>query len=163
MPGICAVLSRSGIVRGAADSARRLELSGCGMRKRVVGRLEIAAEKARLDRRTADYLACLDASDAREPDDAPNAAADFVFPIRASDNEVKLPRGYRTHHEDHMSDRARLKGRTSAASATSRHMQCSKCGAYSISSSTALDNTPDRYQVPQKVCCTTSSGDGGRA
>ena len=38
-----------------------------------MGRREIAEEAVRLDRRIAEYLAGLDASDAREPDEAPNA------------------------------------------------------------------------------------------
>jgi transposase len=43
--------------------------------KRVMGRREIAEEAVRLDRRIAEYLAGLDESDAREPDEAPNATA----------------------------------------------------------------------------------------
>ena len=35
-----------------------------------MGRREIAEEAVRLDRRIAEYLAGLDASDAREPDEA---------------------------------------------------------------------------------------------
>lgn len=43
--------------------------------KRVTGRREIAEEAVRLDRRIAEYLAGFDESDAREPDEAPNATA----------------------------------------------------------------------------------------
>jgi hypothetical protein len=43
--------------------------------RRVMGRREIAEETARLDRRIAEYLTGLDASDARQPDEAPNATA----------------------------------------------------------------------------------------
>jgi transposase len=43
--------------------------------RRVMGRREFAEEASRLDRRIAEYLAGLDASDAREPDEAPNATA----------------------------------------------------------------------------------------
>ena len=61
-------------------AARLVALDGSKFRaaasaKRVMGRREIAEEAARLDRRIAEYLADLDESDAREPDEAPNATA----------------------------------------------------------------------------------------
>jgi transposase len=60
--------------------ARLVALDGSKFRaaaspKRIMGRREIVEEAARLDRRIADYLAGLDESDAREPDEAPNATA----------------------------------------------------------------------------------------
>jgi transposase len=56
--------------------ARLVALDGSKFRaaaspKRIMGRREIVEEAARLDRRIADYLAGLDESDAREPDEAP--------------------------------------------------------------------------------------------
>jgi transposase len=61
-------------------TARLVALDGSKFRaaasaKRVMGRREIAEEAVRLDRRIAEYLAGLDESDAREPDEAPNATA----------------------------------------------------------------------------------------
>ena len=61
-------------------TARLVALDGSKFRaaastKRVLGRREIVEEAARLDRRIAEYLARLDDSDAREPDEAPNATA----------------------------------------------------------------------------------------
>ena len=61
-------------------TARLVALDGSKFRaaastKRVMGRREIAEEAIRLDRRIAEYLAGLDESDAREPDEAPNATA----------------------------------------------------------------------------------------
>ena len=61
-------------------TARLVALDGSKFRaaastKRVTGRREIAEEAVRLDRRIAEYLAGLDESDAREPDEAPSATA----------------------------------------------------------------------------------------
>lgn len=74
-------------------TARLVALDGSKFRaaasaKRVMGRLEIAAEKGRIDRRIADYLACLDESDAREPDDAPNATTTALAALRARRAEL---------------------------------------------------------------------------
>jgi hypothetical protein len=44
---------------------------------------EIAEETARLDRRSADYLASLDEGDAREPDEAPSATAAALEALKA--------------------------------------------------------------------------------
>jgi transposase len=60
--------------------ARLIALDGskfraAASRKKVVGRKEIAAEAAHLDRRIADYLAGLDAADEAEPGDASDAVA----------------------------------------------------------------------------------------
>src|SRR5680860_690048 len=52
------------------------------------GRREIAQEVARLDRRIAEYLACLDDSDAREPDEAPSATAAALAALRARRTEL---------------------------------------------------------------------------
>jgi transposase len=56
--------------------------------KRVVGRREITEEAARLDRRIADYLASLDESDAREPEEAPGATAAALDALRARRAEL---------------------------------------------------------------------------
>jgi transposase len=66
-------------------TARLVALDGSKFRavasaKRVIGRREIAEETARLDRRIADYLAGLDESDPREPDEAPSATARRLRP-----------------------------------------------------------------------------------
>jgi transposase len=68
-------------------TARLVALDGSKFRaaasaKCVIGRREIAEETARLDRRIATYLAGLDESDAREPDDAPNATATALQALR---------------------------------------------------------------------------------
>lgn len=51
-------------------------------RKKVVGRTEIAAEAARLDRRIAEYLGGLDAADGTEPDDTPDAVAHALAALK---------------------------------------------------------------------------------
>jgi len=56
--------------------------------KRIMGRREIAEEAARLDRRIVDYLAGLDESDAREPDEAPNATAAALEALKARRAEL---------------------------------------------------------------------------
>ncbi len=68
--------------------ARLVALDGSKFRaaasaKRIMGRREIAEEAARLDRRIADYLAGLDESDAREPDEALNATAAALETLKA--------------------------------------------------------------------------------
>lgn len=68
-------------------AGRLLALDGSKFRaaasaKRIVGRREIAEEAARLDRRIADYLAGLDASDEREPDEAPGVTAAALEALR---------------------------------------------------------------------------------
>jgi transposase len=74
-------------------TARLVALDGSKFRavasaKRVVGRREITEEAARLDRRIADYLAGLDESDAREPDEAPNATAAALQALKARRAEL---------------------------------------------------------------------------
>jgi transposase len=76
-------------------TARLVALDGSKFRaaasaKRVMGRREIVDETARLDRRIADYLAGLDESDAREPDEAPSATAAALAALRA--RRVELDR-----------------------------------------------------------------------
>lgn len=71
MPGVRVVLPAPGPV-----TARLIALDGSKFRavpraKRIMGRREIATEAAGLDRRTADYLAGLDETDAREPQEVP--------------------------------------------------------------------------------------------
>jgi transposase len=68
-------------------AARLVALDGSKFRaaasaKRIMGRREIAEETARLDRRIAEYLAGLDASDAHEPDEAPRATAAALKALR---------------------------------------------------------------------------------
>jgi transposase len=74
-------------------TARLVALDGSKFRaaasaKRVMGRREIAAETARLDRQIAKYLVGLDESDAGEPDDAPNATAAVLEALRARRAEL---------------------------------------------------------------------------
>lgn len=69
-------------------AARLIALDGSKFRaaasaKRIIGRREIAEEAAGLDRRIADYLAGLDESDAREPEEAPSATAAALQALRA--------------------------------------------------------------------------------
>jgi len=68
-------------------AARLVTLDGSKFRaaasaKRIMGRREIAEEAARLDRRIADYLTGLDASDEREPDETPSATAVALEALR---------------------------------------------------------------------------------
>lgn len=68
-------------------AARLVALDGSKFRaaasaKRIIGRREIAEEAARFDRRVADYLAGLDESDAREPDEGPGATAAVFQALR---------------------------------------------------------------------------------
>lgn len=74
-------------------AARLVALDGSKFRaaastKRVVGRREIAEQTACLDRRIAEYLADLDESDAREPDEAPNATAAALQALKARRAEL---------------------------------------------------------------------------
>lgn len=74
-------------------TARLVALDGSKFRaaasaKRIMGRREIAEETARLDRRIAAYLADLDESDAREPDDIPSATAAALTALRARRAEL---------------------------------------------------------------------------
>lgn len=74
-------------------SARLVALDGSKFRavassKKVVGRRQIAAEAARLDGRIAAYLAGLDAADAREPDDGPDAVAAALAALGARRAEL---------------------------------------------------------------------------
>ena len=74
-------------------TARLVALDGSKFRaaasaKRVMGRREIADEAARLDRRIAEYLAGLDESDAREPDEAPSATAAALEALKARRAEL---------------------------------------------------------------------------
>lgn len=76
-------------------TARLVALDGSKFRaaasaKRIMGRREIAEEAARLDRRIADYLAGLDESDAREPDDGPSATATALAALTARRAELDL-------------------------------------------------------------------------
>lgn len=76
-------------------TARLVALDGSKFRaaasaKRIMGRREIAEEATRLDRRIAKYLAGLDESDAREPDEAPNATAAALQALR--ERRAKLDR-----------------------------------------------------------------------
>lgn len=74
-------------------AARLVALDGSKFRaaasaKRVMGRREIAEEAARLDRRIAEYLAALDESDAREPDEEPSATAAALQALKARRTEL---------------------------------------------------------------------------
>jgi transposase len=73
--------------------ARLVALDGSKFRaaasaKRIMGWREIAEETARLDRRIADYLAVLDESDAREPDEARSATACALQALRVRRAEL---------------------------------------------------------------------------
>jgi transposase len=74
-------------------TARLVALDGSKFRaaasaKRIMGRREIAEETVHLDRRIADYLAGLNETDAREPDDAPSATAAALAALRARRAEL---------------------------------------------------------------------------
>ena len=74
-------------------TARLVALDGSKFRvaasaKRIMGRREIAEEAARLDRRVADYLAGLDESDVREPDEAPSATVAALQALRSRRAEL---------------------------------------------------------------------------
>ena len=74
-------------------TARLVALDGSKFRaaasaKRIMGRREIAAETARLDRRIADYLAGLDESDVHERDEAPRATAAALQALSARRAEL---------------------------------------------------------------------------
>ena len=74
-------------------AARLVALDGSKFRaaasaKRIIGRREIVDEAARLDRRIADYLAGLDASDTREGDDAPGTTATALAALKARRAEL---------------------------------------------------------------------------
>jgi hypothetical protein len=74
-------------------TARLVALDGSKFRaaasaKRIMGRREIAEEAARLDRRIADYLAGLDESDAREPDETPSATVAALQALRSRRAEL---------------------------------------------------------------------------
>jgi transposase len=80
---------------GGLFRARLVALDGSKFRaaaspKRIMGRREIAAEAALLDRRIAEYLAGLDESDAGEPDEAPNATAGALEALKT--RRVELDR-----------------------------------------------------------------------
>jgi hypothetical protein len=88
VPDLRAVLPGLGLF-----TARLVALDGSKFRavasaKRVIGRREIAEETARLDRRIADYLAGLDESDTREPDEAPSATAAALEALRTRRAEL---------------------------------------------------------------------------
>lgn len=77
-------------------TARLVALDGSKFRaaasaKRIMGRREIAEETARLDRRIAAYLAGLDESDAREPDEAAGATTAALTALRARRAELDRP------------------------------------------------------------------------
>jgi transposase len=74
-------------------AARLIALDGSKFRaaasaKRIIGRREIVEEAAGLDRRIAEYLAGLDESDAREPDEEPNTTAAALQALRARRSEL---------------------------------------------------------------------------
>jgi transposase len=74
-------------------SARLVALDGSKFRaaasaKKVIGRRELTEEAARLDGRIAAYLAGLDAADAAEPDDEPNAIPAALAALRARRAEL---------------------------------------------------------------------------
>ena len=68
-------------------AARLVALDGSKFRaaasaKRIVGRREIAEETGRIERRIAEYLTCLDESDAAEPEEATSATASALKALR---------------------------------------------------------------------------------
>ena len=74
-------------------TARLVALDGSKFRatasaKRVMGRREIGEEAVRLDRRIAEYLVDLDESDAREPDEAPNATVTALQVLKSRRAEL---------------------------------------------------------------------------
>jgi transposase len=73
--------------------ARLIALDGskfraAASRKKVMGRKDIAAEAAQLDRRIADYLAGLDTADEAEPGDAPGAVASALAALKERRTEL---------------------------------------------------------------------------
>lgn len=75
--------------------ARLIALDGskfraAASRKKVMGRRDIAAEAAPLDRRISDYLAGLDTADAAEPSDPPDAVASALAALK--DRRAELDR-----------------------------------------------------------------------
>lgn len=75
-------------------TARLVALDGSKFRaaasaRRIMGRRGIAEEIVRLDRRIVDYLAGLDESDTREPDEAPGATAAALQALRARRAELE--------------------------------------------------------------------------
>jgi len=75
-------------------TARLVALDGSKFRaaasaRRIMGRSGIAEETARLDRRISDYLAGLDESDTREPDEPPGATAAALLALRARRVELE--------------------------------------------------------------------------
>lgn len=74
-------------------SARLVAIDGSKFRaaasqKKIIGRQEIMAETQRLDRRIAAYLVELDATDAAEPDDAPDAVRAALASLKARRTEL---------------------------------------------------------------------------
>lgn len=74
-------------------TARLVALDGSKFRaaasaRRVIGRREIAEETARIDRRIAEYLAGLDASDECEPDEAVGTTAAALAALRNRRSEL---------------------------------------------------------------------------
>lgn len=74
-------------------AARLVALDGSKFRavasgKKIVGRKEIDAQTARLDRKIADYLAGLDDADAAEPDDAPGAVRAALAAVQSRRTEL---------------------------------------------------------------------------
>jgi transposase len=75
-------------------TARLVALDGSKFRaaasaRRIMGRRGIAEETARLDQRIADYLAGLDESDNREPDEVPGATAAALQALRTRRVELE--------------------------------------------------------------------------
>jgi len=74
-------------------AARLVALDGSKLRaaasaKKIIGRSRIAEERARLDRKIADYLAGLDQADAAEPDDAPGAVQAAIAALQSRRTEL---------------------------------------------------------------------------
>ena len=116
-------------------TARLVALDGSKFRaaastKRVMGRREIAEEAVRLDRRIAEYLAGLDESDAREPDEAPNAtaAALQVLEITTRWNSIGWPPSSMPRSAPRWWMASSMPDRWGSASAGSRAaiLQCAK-------------------------------------
>jgi len=88
VPGLRAVLPGLGLFTARLVALDRSKFRAVASAKRVIGRREIAEETARLDRRIADYLAGLDESDTREPDEAPSATAAALEALRTRRAEL---------------------------------------------------------------------------
>lgn len=76
------VCRQAGLFRARLIALDGSKFRAAASRKKVMGRKDIAAEAARLDRRISDYLAGLDTADEAEPGDAPDAVATALAALK---------------------------------------------------------------------------------